>query len=84
MFRFDPNQGHNANYVADHIARIEGRHQSKPGLIHDSKWRIASHCNLPNLETKLTPEQEKEVDRLIVDFKVSHAKVIEKYRGVSK
>ncbi len=84
MLRFDPNQGHNANYIADHIARIEGRHQSKPVLIHDSKWRIASHCNLAKLGTKLTPAQEAEVDRLIENFKTSYPKLITQYREVRK
>lgn len=80
MLQFDPNKGHSALYVADHIARIEERHVGNQRLISDSMWRIASHCDLPGLDSQLTPEQTLEVERFIADFKVNHRRLIEKYR----
>ncbi|HEY9830889.1 MAG TPA: hypothetical protein V6D26_09930 [Stenomitos sp.] len=81
MLQFNPNKGHSALYVADHIARIEGRHIGNQRLISDSMWRIASHCDLPELNNQLTPEQTKEVERFITDFKVNHYRLVERYKG---
>lgn len=77
---FDATQ-QSTHYVADYITRIEGRHASDRNLTLDSKWRIASYCNMEDLGVQLTLEQEKEVDKFIADFKIFAPKKIARYRS---
>ncbi len=79
--KFDPTKGHSAQYIATHIARIEGEYAANPTLQHDSMWRIASHCDLfppKELKQQLTDAQVGVVKRFISDFKASHQKLITK------
>ena len=81
--KFDPSKGHSANYVADHIARIESQHAGNQNLILDSMWRIASHCDLfarQELEEQLTAKQITTVEGFINDFKANHHRLVQQYR----
>ena len=64
------------SYVADHIDRIERRHQAQSSIL-DSKWRIASAIDLfPGQLAEngtLTPQQLAAVDRYIEKFKATPA-----------
>lgn len=85
--KFDPTKGHSANYVADHIARIEQyRERSDRNRLLDSMWRIASHCDLfsDELNSQLTAKQVTTVERFINDFKVNHHRLVEQYRQYRK
>lgn len=76
MQQFDPSKGHSAQYIATHIARIEGKYANKPNMQHDSMWRIASHCNLfpyKELGQQLTEKQALKVRQFISDFKCNFA-----------
>lgn len=81
MQKFDPSKGHSAQYIATHIARIEGEYVNKPNLQHDSLWRIASHCDLfphRELNPQLTDEQVGIVNNFIAAFKANYHKLIQK------
>lgn len=65
------------SYVADHIDRMERRHQTQSSIL-DSKWRIASCVDLfPHTELAengtLTPQQLAAVDQYIAKFKATPA-----------
>jgi hypothetical protein len=64
------------SYVADHIDRIERRHQALNSIL-DSKWRIASAIDLfPGQLAEngtLTPQQLAAVDQYIAKFKSTPA-----------
>lgn len=65
------------SYVADHIDRMERRHQTQSSIL-DSKWRIASCVDLfPRGELAengtLTPQQLAAVDQYIAKFKATPA-----------
>lgn len=84
--KFNPTNGHSANYVADHIARIEQyREKGDRNRLLDSMWRIASHCDLfarQELEEQLTAKQVTTVERFINDFKANHHRLVQQYRKV--
>ena len=65
------------SYVADHIDRMERRHQTQSSIL-DSKWRIASAIDLfPSGELAengtLKPQQLAAVDQYIEKFKSTPA-----------
>jgi hypothetical protein len=65
------------SYVADHVTRLEERHQTQNSIL-DSKWRIASCVDLfPYGELAengtLTPQQLAAIDQYIAKFKATPA-----------